>query len=95
MLLPARVGNPHGRKSLASGWLASRHREWIRSLPEFLVPNRVEINGQQATKILPFDKSKIFLCAYRHTYCQRHADEGIQPDVLRSLMNHRRLSTTL
>lgn len=94
MLLPTRVGNPHGRKPLASGWLVSRHREWIRSLPEFLVPTRVEINGQQVTKMQTFDKSKIFLYAYRHTYCQRHADEGIQSDVLQSLMDHRQLSTT-
>ncbi|CAM5610352.1 tyrosine-type recombinase/integrase [Streptomyces coeruleorubidus] len=94
MLLPTRVGNPHGRKAIGAGWLSGRHREWIQSLPEFLVPTRVEINGQQVTKMLPFEKPKIFLYAYRHTYCQRHADQGIQPDVLQSLMDHRQLATT-
>ncbi|MGX1566098.1 tyrosine-type recombinase/integrase [Streptomyces sp. NPDC055509] len=94
MLLPTRVGNPHGRKPIGAGWLSGRHREWIQSLPEFLVPTRVEINGQQITKMLPFDKSSIFPYAYRHTYCQRHADQGIQPDVLQGLMDHRQLSTT-
>lgn len=94
MLLPTRVGNPHGRKPIGAGWLSGRHREWIQSLPEFLVPTHVEINGQQITKMLPFDKSKIFPYAYRHTYCQRHADQGIQPDVLQSLMDHRQLATT-
>ncbi|MFE1315478.1 tyrosine-type recombinase/integrase [Streptomyces sp. NPDC058755] len=94
MLLPTRVANPHGRKPITAGWLSGRHREWIRSLPEFLVPTRVETEGQPVTKMLPFDKSKIFLYAYRHTYCQRHADAGVPVDVLRELMDHRRLDTT-
>ena len=68
MLLPTRVANPHGRKPIVPGWLSGRHREWIRSLPEFLVPTRVEVDGQQVTKMMPFDRSKIFPYAYRHTY---------------------------
>ncbi|MCZ0986942.1 tyrosine-type recombinase/integrase [Streptomyces diastatochromogenes] len=94
MLLPTRVANPHGRKPITAGWLSGRHREWIRSLPDFLVPTRVESEGQPVTRMLPFDKSKIFLYAYRHTYCQRHADAGVPVDVLRELMDHRRLDTT-
>lgn len=92
MLLPTRVANPHGRKPIAPGWLSGRHREWIRSLPEFLVPTRVEVGGRQVTKMMPFDRSKIFLYAYRHTYCQRHADAGVAVDVLRAVMDHRRLT---
>ncbi|MEU1516792.1 site-specific integrase [Streptomyces sp. NPDC005811] len=94
MLLPTRVANPHGLKTIAPGWLSGRHREWIRSLPEFLVPTRVEMDGLPVTRMMPFDKSKIFLYAYRHTYCQRHADAGVAVDVLRALMDHRRLDTT-
>jgi integrase len=32
--------------------------------------------------------------AYRHTYAQRHADAGVGIDVLRELMDHRKLDTT-
>ncbi|WP_310729429.1 hypothetical protein [Streptomyces sp. N2A] len=94
VLLPTCLANPHGRKPIGPGWLSQCHREWVYSLPEFLVPTRVEVDGQLVTRNLPFDKSKIFLYAYRHTYCQRHADAGVEPDVLRDLMDHRRLDTT-
>ena len=41
-----------------------------------------------------YDKSRIVLYAYRHTYAQRHADAGVGIDVLRELMDHRKLDTT-
>jgi hypothetical protein len=41
-----------------------------------------------------FDKRRIFPYAYRHTYAQRHADAGVPIDVLRELMDHRKLDTT-
>lgn len=34
--------------------------------------------------MVPFDKDKIFLYAYRHSYAQRHADAGVPVDVLKS-----------
>lgn len=94
MLLPTRRANPHGRKPIRAGWLSSQHREWVRSLPVFYVPTLVEVNGVMTTKVLPFDKENIFLYAYRHTYCQRHADARVPVDVLRVLMDHRKLDTT-
>ncbi|MER5440100.1 site-specific integrase [Streptomyces sp. NPDC002790] len=94
MLLPTRRANPHGCKPITSGWLSTRHREWVQSLPDFHVPTPVEVDGLTVTKMLPFDKSKVFPYAYRHTYCQRHADAGVPVDVLRDLMDHRRLDTT-
>jgi hypothetical protein len=36
----------------------------------------------------------VFLCAYRHSYAQRHADAGTPVDVLRELMGHRCMNTT-
>jgi hypothetical protein len=33
--------------------------------------------------------------AYRHSYAQRHADQGVGPDVLWDLMGHRSMQTTL
>jgi hypothetical protein len=41
-----------------------------------------------------FDKARVILYAYRHTYAQRHADAGVPIDVLRELMDHRKLDTT-
>ena len=43
---------------------------------------------------IEFDKGKIFLYAYRHSYAQRHADAGVPVEVLRELMSHRKLETT-
>ncbi|MFD1541757.1 tyrosine-type recombinase/integrase [Nonomuraea guangzhouensis] len=43
---------------------------------------------------LPFDRSLIFPYAFRHAYCQRHADAGVPIDVLRDLMDHRSTQTT-
>ncbi|MEU4358725.1 tyrosine-type recombinase/integrase [Streptomyces virginiae] len=44
--------------------------------------------------MLPFDKSRIFPYAYRHSFAQRHADQGVPPEVLKELMDHRHLMTT-
>ncbi|WP_329375272.1 hypothetical protein [Streptomyces sp. NBC_01483] len=58
------------------------------------MPTVVEINGQRVNKQIAFDKAKVFLYAYRHTFAQRHADAGVAPDVLKVLMDHRQLDTT-
>lgn len=93
-LLPTQRANPHGRKPITPSWLSSRHKEWVQSLPEFSAPAQVEVDGVLVTRMQPFGQSKIFLYAYRHTYCQRHADAGVPVDVLRILMDHRSLDTT-
>ncbi|MFI8875752.1 tyrosine-type recombinase/integrase [Streptomyces sp. NPDC055243] len=93
-LLPTVLTNTTGTKPVNADWLSARHRTWVESLPEFLVPTRVTVAGHQITKMLPFDKAKIFPYAYRHTYAQRHADAGVAPDALQALMDHRQLSTT-
>ncbi|MFF3748058.1 tyrosine-type recombinase/integrase [Streptomyces kronopolitis] len=49
--------------------------------------------GPDGTRV-PFDKARIFPYAFRHSFCQRHADAGIDPDVLRELMDHRSEATT-
>jgi hypothetical protein len=93
-LLPAPTRNPHGRRAITDGWVGERHREWVNSLPDAVVPTVVETDGKPTTKMLPFDKKRIFLYAYRHTYAQRHADAGVAVDVLRDLMDHRLLETS-
>jgi BMFP domain-containing protein YqiC len=43
---------------------------------------------------VPFDRTKIHPYAFRHSYAQRHADNGTPVDVLRQLMDHRSIQTT-
>lgn len=82
-LLPTDRRNPRGDRSLSAFSLAFHHRTWITNLPVLKTADYTE-----------FDKSLIVLYAYRHTYAQRHADAGVPIDVLRELMDHRKLDTT-
>lgn len=43
----------------------------------------------------PFDPSLIAPYALRHSYAQRHADAGVPVDVLKELMDHAAVSTTM
>ncbi|MDQ0784664.1 hypothetical protein [Streptomyces sp. B3I8] len=91
-LLPSPVANPAGTKPIGS--IGEAHRAWVDDLPDIMMPVVVLVDGQLVTKMLPFDKSRIFPYAYRHSFAQRHADSDIAPDVLMDLMDHRELSTT-
>ncbi|WP_406388999.1 tyrosine-type recombinase/integrase [Streptomyces sp. NBC_00211] len=91
-LLPSSVSNPAGTKPISGIW--DQHRSWVKALPDFLVPIQVQEDGRPVTKMLPFDKSRIFPYAYRHSFAQRHADQGVPPEVLKELMDHRHLMTT-
>lgn len=93
-LFPATMANPYGAKAITADWVSSQHRAWVNTLPDFFLPTVVEENGERVTKMLPFDKERIFPYAYRHTYAQRHADSGVHPDVLQTLMDHRQATTT-
>ncbi len=50
-------------------------------------------DGTQHEEI--FDRLAVVPYAYRHSYAQRHADEGVPPDVLRDLLGHDSIQTTL
>lgn len=82
-LLPTDRRNPDGRTAITAFSLAFAHRHWIERLPALVTTDGVE-----------FDKARIVLYAYRHSYAQRHADAGVPIDVLRELMDHRKLDTT-
>jgi hypothetical protein len=82
-LLPTDRRNPDGRQAITGFSLAFAHRSWISRMPVLRTAEGIE-----------FDKRKIVLYAYRHTYAQRHADAGVGIDVLRELMSHRKLDTT-
>jgi hypothetical protein len=50
-------------------------------------------DGQQRQEVV--DRLAVIPYAYRHSYAQRHADEGVAPDVLRDLLGHDDIKTTL
>jgi integrase len=43
----------------------------------------------------PFEPSLITPYALRHSYAQRHADAGVPVDVLKELMDHAAVATTM
>lgn len=92
-LLPTSIKNPYGAKGMRDETVGARHRKWVDSLPEVLVPTASTVEGK-APEPMPFDKSRMFPYAYRHTYAQRHADAGVPIDVLRELMDHLNAMTT-
>jgi integrase len=93
-LLPGLKTNPYGRKGISAGWLGDLHREWVDALPAMHTTAAVAIDGKTVTVTREFDKSRIFLYAYRHTYAQRHADAGVGIEVLCELMDHENIDTT-
>ncbi len=64
-------------------------RQWVDSIEEI----HSEGTGRDGRPV-PFDRSKIFPYAFRHSYAQRHADAGVPIDVLKELMDHRSADTT-
>ncbi|KAA1248665.1 tyrosine-type recombinase/integrase [Mycobacterium simiae] len=82
-LLPTDRRNPGGRRAITAFSLAFAHRSWVDRMPLLHNADGIE-----------YDKAKIVLYAYRHSYAQRHADAGVPVEVLRELMSHRKLETT-
>ena len=73
------IRNPRGRKAISADSLSVNNRIWVDTMPEIRLDDGTV-----------FDKSKIFLYAYRHTFAQRHADAGVAVDVLAMLLDHDR-----
>ncbi len=75
---------------VSTGMLEDALESWIAVTPE--ITGTVEdLDGV----FVPFDLKTINLYDFRHTYAQRHADAGIEPDDLRALMDHRSIRTTM
>jgi hypothetical protein len=53
-----------------------------------------ELPGPDGTPV-PFEPSLITPYALRHSYAQRHADAGVPVDVLKELMDHVSVTTTM
>ncbi len=85
-LLRARQSRGH----LTSACVGRAFKDWVGQIgtvdSDLLGPN-----GTPA----PFDPSLITPYALRHSYAQRHADAGVPVDVLKELMDHAAVSTTM
>jgi hypothetical protein len=88
-LFPA-LTDSSGYDHLPPSYISEAILLWVRALPE-LHDDGIDAAGDR----LPFDRSRIFPYAFRHSYAQRHADAGTPLDVLKELMDHRSASTTL
>ncbi|HTY30632.1 tyrosine-type recombinase/integrase [Mycobacterium sp.] len=82
-------GSTISEKHLSSNGLSQAIRTWVRGL-QSLDSGEIDSHGDP----VPFDRSKIHPYAFRHSYAQRHADNGTPVDVLRQLMDHRSIQTT-
>ncbi|MGH9244847.1 MAG: tyrosine-type recombinase/integrase [Acidimicrobiales bacterium] len=87
--------SPQRRSHQALGHLTSSavgraFRAWARKIPTI----DGELLGPDGTP-LPFDRSLIVPYALRHSYAQRHADGGVPVDVLKELLDHVAIQTTL
>ncbi|GGQ23572.1 hypothetical protein GCM10010279_34180 [Streptomyces mutabilis] len=83
-------GSGRGKGHIRADSLSAALRAWIDTLPR--IDSDVPVPDGQP---LPFDRSQITAHAFRHTYAQRHADAGVPVDVLRDLMDHASVNTTM
>ena len=89
-IFPSSMHLARGSGHIRGDSLAAVLRDWVRSIPQL----ESEVIGPDGMP-LPFDRSLITAHAFRHTYAQRHADAGVPVDVLRDLMDHRSVDTTM
>lgn len=89
-LLPRPHKNGDGTNHLSTGLVNAWMRNWMTSIPR-IDAGTVDQKGEP----MPFDRHLIQPHAFRHTYAQTMADSGVAPSVLRDLMDHLSLSTTL
>ncbi len=92
-LFPRDRRNLRGTATYDEPAFTNTHRQWVNSIAPLLVTTATGADGKQHEQV--FDRLAVIPYAYRHSYAQRHADEGISPDVLRDLLGHDKIGTTL
>lgn len=93
VLFPRDLRNRDGVKPASEPVFGKLHRDFIDSIAgEFVTTVRGPDGIERKEK---FDQRSIVPYSYRHSYAQRHADEGVPPDVLRDLMGHDSMQTTM
>ncbi len=92
-LFPRDKTNPDGTGTYTEPAFTNTHRKWINAVAGLLVTTVTGEDGTQHEQV--FDRLAVIPYAYRHSYAQRHADQGVPPDVLRDLLGHDSIQTTL
>lgn len=85
-LFPARTSHapiPHLRTQTVGDAL----RSWV----SWINDNVADPTGQTR----PLEGISVYPYLFRHSYAQRHADAGVPVDVLRDLMDHKHIATTM
>lgn len=93
VLFPKDHQNHRGVKPISEPAFGKLHRDFIDSIADKLVTTGRSPDGVEHEE--RFDRRAIVPYSYRHSYAQRHADEGVPPDVLRDLMGHDSMQTTM
>jgi integrase len=75
--------NPRGTIPMNPAHISRVTRLWVNALP-------VLLDGDGG----PFPRSRVVPYAFRHSYAQRHADNGTPVEVLSELMGHASMVTT-
>jgi integrase len=89
-LLPRGTRNITGTAHVPAHQIAMWMRAWIGRIP------RIDAGGLDGGgEPVPFERTLIHPHAFRHTYAQTLADQGVPAPVLRDLMDHRSIDTTL
>jgi len=83
-----RAQRSHGHLTPAA--VARAFKAWVARTG----PIDGELRGPDGRPV-PFDASLITPYALRHSYAQRHADAGVPVDVLKELMDHVSVTTTM
>ena len=83
-----RAQRSHGHLTPAA--VARAFKAWVAQIG----PIDGELRGPDGRPV-PFDASLITPYALRHAYAQRHADAGVPVDVLKELMDHVSVTTTM
>jgi integrase len=92
-LFPRDNTNRTGTGTCSEAVFTHAHRTWVNLIADELVTTVAGEDGQPVEQA--FDRMAVVPYAYRHSYAQRHADEGVPPDVLRDLLGHDSIQTTL
>jgi integrase len=89
-LLPRPVRNVNGTGHIDPNLISAWMRAWVDRIPT-IDSGMLDGQGQP----VPFDRDAIHPHAFRHTYAQTLADQGVPAPVLRDLMDHRSIDTSL
>lgn len=86
---PGARRRPRGTHMGASAFSSRVWRPWIEAIPEIHDPGLTPEGNPQ-----PTDRALLVPYGLRHSYAQRHADNGVDLEILSELMDHQSIEST-